>query len=256
MKFSARLLNDFEIVKTLSFNELKLKYKRNMLGFAWSMLNPILSIGIIAIVFSSLMDMIFFDFLLFLFPAFLSWNFFANSVNSSALSLIVNEHFIKKVAINKFIFPAVVTTVNLIDFILSLSSLFVIAVLLGFKLNLALLSLPIALGLLMMFTLGLALIVSVANAYWRDLSHLVSVFMQFWFYLTPIIYPKARLTKIPFLLQINPMVIYVDMFRLPIYEAKVLPLEFYGAALLISSAVLATGYFTFLKYQNNIVYRL
>lgn len=256
MKFTTRLLNDYEIVKTLALNELKVKYKRNILGFAWSMLNPIMTIGIMTIVFSTIMEMKFNEFMLFLFPAFLAWNLFANSINTSSLSLIANENFIKKISVNKLIFPLVSVTISFIDYILSFSSLFLIATIFGYNFNMALLTMPFAILLLLMFSTGFAFLISIATAYWRDMSHLFSVFLQFWFYLTPIIYPKAKLTSIPILLQINPMVLYVDMFRMPIFEAKYPPVDVYIKAVLISSFVFIFGYFIFKRYEDNIVHRL
>ena len=256
MKLTTRLRNDCEIVKTLALNELKIKYKRNMLGFLWSMLNPILTISIISVVFSTLMDMKFTEFMLFLFPAFLAWNLFANSVNSSSLSLVTNENLIKKISINKLIFPSVSVTVSLIDYILSFLSLFLLAAILGYEFSLSLLTLPVAIILLLMFSTGFAFLISIATAHWRDMSHLFGVFLQFWFYLTPILYPKAKLTSIPLLLEINPMVLYMDMFRMPVFEATFPPAGVYIKAALISSSVFFLGYVLFKRYEDNIVHRL
>lgn len=249
--------NDFELIKTLTVNSLKIKYKRSKLGFSWSMLNPIFNLTVIAFVFSSIMGMTYGKFAIFYFSGFLAWNLYSSSVLSSANCLVNNESLIKKVPINLLIFPLVMVGVNVVEFLLALTTLTILLILLGMDFSAAILFLPISFGLLLFFTVGFSLIASVLTAFFRDFAHIFVVMMQLWFFLTPVLYPKHLLSgKRVILLYLNPMTVYIDLFRDPIAYNHLPSMQEVAIASALSLGVFSFGMMIFNKYKSQIVFNL
>jgi ABC-type polysaccharide/polyol phosphate export permease len=252
-----QLGRSFDIIRVMTFNALKIKYKRSTLGLSWSLLNPILNVSLIAIVFSQITKMTYSHFAIFFFPAFLAWNLFALAVVGSSMSMVANEGLIKKISINLLIYPISIIGVNVIEYVLAMVAMSVLLMFLGLRVTEAWLFLPVAFVLLMMFTVGLSMVVSVLTAYFRDFSYIFSVIIQLWFYLTPVLYPKHFLEgKAKFLLYINPMVNYVDMFRDPITHSAIPSIKVILAGAVTSVVMLLFGYWVFKTFSKNIVFRL
>jgi ABC-2 type transport system permease protein/lipopolysaccharide transport system permease protein len=257
MSYKDRLTKDAYIIKSLALSELKIRYKRNALGFFWSLLNPILNISLVGLVFSKIMNMGYKEFIIFLLPGIVAWNLFVNTVNSCSGSMIYNERLIRSVAINKVIFPIVSAATVIVDFCLSLFALVALGcICLLIKLQPSLLILPLSILLLASFAMGLGMIVSVATVYWRDVTHIVSVLLQILFFMSPILYPKARLGSYSELAKLNPMLHYIDLFREPIYNGHFPSLITIGITILLSIASLVIGYIILKKTSDNLIFRL
>ncbi|MDO8954807.1 MAG: ABC transporter permease [Gammaproteobacteria bacterium] len=257
MKQLHKLTKDFEIIKVLTKNALKIKYKRSKLGLIWSVLNPIFNIVVISFVFSRFSGTSFSKFVIFFFSGYLAWSFFSNSVLGATNSFIANESLIKKAPINLLIFPIVTIAVSFVEFMLSIFTLTIIALLFGMKITPALLIMPYAILALLAFTIGLALIVSVITAFFRDMVHIFSVFMQMWFYLTPVLYSKHILAgKASFLLYINPMAYYIDSFRQPVNNGDLPSLFTLLMMAVFAAASLLIGTMVFKKYRSRIIFGL
>ena len=234
----SKWLHDLELLKTFVINAFKVKYKRSKLGLSWSMLNPILNITVVSFVFSQVMGMPYQKFVVFYFSGFLAWTLFSSSLLQSANSLIVNEALIKKVPINLIIFPLTFVAVSTVEFLMGFAVLAILLFFLGLKLSMAFLFLPVSLLLLVMFSTGVCLIVSVLTSFYRDVAYILTVVVQLWFYLTPVLYPKKfLLAKSQILAMINPMVVYIDLFRDPIVNG-ILP----------NRSVMMTAFFCLLHF--------
>lgn len=249
-----------EIIKTLSLNHLKIKYKRTALGFFWSLLNPLFSVGIISLVFATIMGMTYSEFVIIFFPAFLAWNYFGNSVTGATVSIINNESLIRKTPINIMIFPIVNVVINFIEFTLTFCAFVIILALIGYEPSYHILYLPISILFLTLAAIGVSLIVSVVSTFLRDVGYLIGVFMQLWFYLSPVLYPKDFIEGKHWLLDIfmaiNPMVYFIEMFRNPISYHKDLSPELLLNVGLFAFGAMAIGVFVFNKYRYKLVYRL
>lgn len=257
MKCISRFANDFELIKTLVINALKTKYKRSKLGLSWSMLNPILNITVVSFVFAQIMGMPYSKFVIFYFSGFLAWTLFSNSLLQSSSSLINNEGLIKKVPINLMIFPLVCIGTGLVEFLLSLIVLTFLLFFIGLQLTPALLFLPISLLLLVLFTTGVSLIFSVMTAFFRDIAYILTVIMQLWFYLTPVLYPKKfLLDRCKAFSFINPMVTYIDLFRDPIVNGHLPSNASIIMAVSLSVFFIVVGLAVFNKYKTQIIFKL
>ncbi len=250
----------FEIIKTLTINHLKIKYKRTTLGFLWSFLNPLLSVGVISLVFASIMGMKYSEFVIIFFPAFLAWNFFANSINGGTMSIVNNESLIRKTPINLMIFPLVNVAINFVEFVLTSIAFIVILVLIGYEPSYHIIYLPISIVLIFLISVGLSLLVSVISTFLRDVGYLISVFLQLWFYLSPVLYPKdfieGKHWLVDIFMTINPMVYFIEMFRNPISYHKPLSFELIMIGIVLAASSLALGIYIFNKYRYKLVYRL
>lgn len=272
------VLQDFkdsrELLTNLTARELKGKYKGSVLGWGWSLLNPLATMVIYTFVFSFVLRVEIpvgertgiKVFALWLVCGLLVWNLVANGLTAGIASLTTNSNLIKKVW-----FPRetlVLSTVLALVMSL-LIELGVLSVALAFYGNIVLLWLPLVLllvVLLTMFVTGLALALSVANVYFRDLQYLISIGMQIWFYLTPIIYPVSLVEKqaghevlgvsIFTLYKLNPAYSYVESFRDVLYDEQV-P----SAVRLLTMAAwsvvsVVVGYWVFKRYEGRLAEEL
>lgn len=250
----------YEIIKTLTFNHLKIKYKRTSLGFLWSFFNPLISVGVISLVFSAVMGMNYTNFVIMFFPAFLAWTFFSNSINGATTAILNNESLIRKTPINLMIFPIVNVAINFIEFILTSLAFIFVLTLIGYEPTYHLVYLPLSILFVTLISLGFAFIVSVVSTFLRDVGYLISVLLQLWFYLSPILYPKdfilGKYWFVDVFVSINPMTFVIEMFRNPITYHKGLSLDLVLTGVFFSTAILLLGIYIFNKYKYKLVYRL
>lgn len=245
------------VLRQLVRQQLILRYRRTALGYLWTLINPLLMMSVTAIVFATLFKVELKTFAIFLFAGMIPWNFFNSAVVQSSTAFISNESLIKKIYLPKLLFPLSVSLGILIDSFLSFIALFLIIILLGGALSWSLIFLPIAFMLLFFFTFGLALIISVATVFFRDLQYIMTVAMQALFFLTPVIYNKQMLAgKIAWLVSMNPVASYIELFRAPLVEAMFPSLSVIINAIFFALLSMAFGVAIFIRYEKKIVFRL
>lgn len=243
----------FQLVR----QQLILRYRRTVFGYLWTLLNPILMMTVTAVVFASLFKVDLKTFAIFLFAGMIPWNCFNGAVTQSAAAYINNESLIKKIYLPRIIFPLSVSTGVLIDSLLSFVALFIIMLLIGATVSLSLLFIPVAYLLLFFFSFGIALIFSIATVFFRDLQYVISIGMQALFFLTPILYKSDALEgKVGWVVNINPVAVYVELFRAPLYTAALPDISVMINALLLSMASMLIGLTVFIKHEKKIVFRL
>lgn len=220
---SNNLKRDAFVLSSLVSKDFKLKYRRSVLGVIWSILNPLLMMIVLTAVFSY-----FFKFEITNFPVYLIlgqvlFNFMSAATSSGMTSIIGSASLIKKIRINKMIFPLEKVVFELVNFALSLFA--VVAVILFFyffpnEMNPQIIPtwnivfLPLLLVYVFVFTTGLSLLLSALAVFFRDVIHLWSVVITAWTYLTPLFYPVSMLPDwMMTVMQFNPMYHYVDYFR-------------------------------------------
>ena len=255
-------LKDFwvyrEVLKNLTAQQIKVRYRRSALGFLWTLLNPLLTMAILTLVFSKLMRFPQKEYAIYLFSGLVPWTFLSQSVDLARSIFITNEGFLRRIYVPKVIFPFSVVLSNLANFILSLFVLFILGIVFfNLKLTPALIFLPISVFVLIIFTSALAIIFAVLTVFYRDFSHLTNLLLMLLFYGTPIIYPADMLPQqyLPLFL-LNPMYHILELFHQPIYyhvfpsASTVLISVFYS----VGTLCVAYFYVSFNRY--NVVYRL
>lgn len=257
IEFLSELIDSRIVLRKLIAQQLILRYRRTLLGYLWSLINPLLMMSVMALVFSSLFKLDLRTFAIFLFAGMIPWVLFSSVTTQSCLAFINNEALIKKIYLPKAIFPLSIAFALLIDSLLAFVALFIIIIALGGSLSWELFFLPISFALLFIFATGVGLIVSVATVFFRDLQHVVAIAMQGLFFLTPIIYKKDSLVGgISWVVAINPVTPFIALFRAPLIDAALPSSQVLLHAATIAVATFTIGLFIFLRQEKKIVFRL
>jgi len=255
--FFSELYGSRSVLHQLVVQQLILRYRRTVLGYLWTLVNPLLMMSVMAVVFSSLFKADLKTFAVFLFAGMIPWNFFSSVATQSGAAFINNEGLIKKIYLPKIIFPLSIAFALLIDSLLSFAALFVIILALGGTLSWALLFLPVSFALLFAFAMGFGMIVSVATVFFRDLQHVILIAMQGLFFLTPILYKHdALMGKAAWLVGLNPVIPFIALFRAPIIDATLPGSQIILQATAIAVTAMGLGLFVFLSQEKKIVFRL
>jgi ABC-2 type transport system permease protein len=273
----AQLRGSRELLVNLTMREVRGKYKRTALGQLWSLINPLAIMLIFTVVFGLVLrvqvppgDPSGLDvFALWLVCALLPWNFVNNAVTGGMGTLVGNANLIKKVYFPREVLVG--ATVLSWDVTLLTEMGVLTLVLLAFgAMPLPWLPLVVVfMALLTIFALGIGLALSVANVYFRDTQHFVGIFMQMWFYATPIVYPisyvqqaavklKAHGINIPLetLYRLNPMERFVDVFRNLMYDNRFPALS--DSLYCVGAAVVSivVGYAIFTRFEGRMAEEL
>lgn len=260
-----RLHNDFElftrywpVIHNLVTQELKVRYQRSMLGFFWTMLNPLLMLTTLSLVFKNLpFGEMKSNYTVYLFSGMVPWGLLNSTLSESATCIITNEGLIRKIYIPKLVFPISRVLINIITLVLTLGALFLLLVLIGARPAFSFLLLPAAILLLGMFSLGLGLIVATANTFYRDCGHLVAVFLQAWYFTTPILYQESAFpASRQWLLRLNPAYHFIELFHVIIEGGNFPSPSSWMTASAIASVSLVIGYVTFKAHEDKMVFRL
>ncbi len=206
-----------ELIKNLVISDLKVKYANSILGFAWSLLNPLLMMMVLYFVFSN-----FFgsggSFILYILIGLLVWRFFQIGTTSALNSIVGKPSLVTKIYIPREILPLSTTLSSLVSSILEFCVLIPLLFIFGLALSPVILMFPILLALSFLIVYGSALILSSMYVYFRDLSSIWDVLMQVGFFACPIMYPLSQiLSRLPveltFIYMLNPITHLMEMFR-------------------------------------------
>lgn len=244
-----------ELIWALALKELKIRYKRSVLGFLWALLNPLLLMLVLTAVFSTVMPINIPHYAIFLLSALLPWTFFAQSLSYAADSLVLNADLIKKVRVAKLVFPLAALASNLINLVLSLIPLALLVVVLRHPFHWTWLYIPVPLLALTILTMGATFFFATANVYYRDVGHILQILLQAWFYVTPIIYTAEIFPKKwQWLFRLNPVVFALNGFRMGIYAGQLPSWQSIVASFACAFLALFIGYAIFHKHQDEVVF--
>ena len=251
-----KLFSYRELILSLTKKELKVKYRGSALGFFWSLLNPILTMLVYSFVFSIVLRAGIPQFAIFLICALLPFNFLSNSVNNGASSIIANSNLVNKIYFPREIIPISIILANLFNFLLELVALFIVMGIMGYRFYIYLYLLPVVIFIQFFLVVGMTLLVSALNVFFRDLQHLITIIMMVWFFGTPIIYPLSMVPeRYQFIIKINPMTIYAAYYRNIFYYVKYPEGAGFPSApetliaVGITLLIFFIGYFTFKKLE-------
>jgi ABC-type polysaccharide/polyol phosphate export permease len=249
----AELLQYRELVAMLVVRELKVRYKRSVLGLLWTMLNPLLLMVVYTVVFATIMRAPQRNFAIFLLSGLLPWLFFSTSVLQGLNSILTNQELIRKVRLPQAVFPLSVVGSNLVNFALSLLPLLLLMAVLGQPFTPALLFIPVAIFILAVFTSGVTLLFATFTVFFRDVRHLAEVLLQMLLYLSPVFYDLQMLGErsdwwfraFRLFLRLNPLSYLLPLVRDPVFYGRLPSLASLGIASLESALMLAVGFAVF-----------
>lgn len=245
------------LLHQLISRDFKVKYKRSVLGILWSLLYPVLTMTVMALVFSNVFKFSTpgVNYLVYLLTGLVMFNYFSEASNLSMSSVVANFALINKIYIPKYIFPLSKCLFVGINFLLTLIPLYAIILITGTPLNIFHLLLPYAFVCLFIFTLGMGLILASVSVFLRDMFYIYGIIMTLWMYLTPIMYDINLISiKYQRIFKLNPLYHYINFARRIILYGEVpTPFTFAvcaGSALL----TLLIGIIVFKKTQDKFIY--
>ena len=255
---AAEMSKFWPVVQNMVVSDLRIKYHRSVLGFFWTLLNPILMMATLTMVFAQIFgNADWKQYAIYLFAGQVPWSMFAGSLSDCSSCIVGNESLIRKIYLPKLVFPLAKVMIHLTTFVLSLVALYILAGLMGAKPSTSMVLLPVVTALLATFALGLGLILAVANTFYRDTSHLITVILQAWYFATPIIWELNKVSQATRdRCWLNPAYPFIRMFQLIIRDGQWPSLTMFLMAAGIAAASLGIGYVTFKIHENKLVFRL
>ena len=242
------------LMKQLIARDFKTKYKRSSLGFFWSFLNPVLTMLVQYIVFSTLFRSDIQNFPVYLLSAGIVFNFFTESVGMGLTSIVSNTALITKVHIPKYIYPLTRVLSTAINLFISLIPLLVVVLVTGEHITKGYLVIPFLLICLIIFCIGMSLILSTCMVYFRDTQFLWGIASLIWMYATPIFYPETIIPEnFQIILKINPMYHFLKFFRTILIGGGTPELIEYIACFSFAIVFLIVGSVIFQRHQKRFV---
>jgi len=239
-----------ELVK----RDIKIKYRRSILGIFWSFLEPLLFMIVLTAIFSTLFKSSIENYPVYLLTGRLVFTFFSSGSSGSMVSIISNSPIIKKLYVPKYIFTLGVVLSNLIIFLLSLVVLILVMLATQTPFTLYILTSIVPMILLLVFTIGAGLILATYTTFFRDIKHLYGVFLTLLLYGSAVFWPSSIVPEqFQIILQINPIFVYIELFRDSfLYATWFDPLQLiYG--IIIAILTLVIGMYVFYKNQDRFI---
>jgi ABC-2 type transport system permease protein len=236
---------------------IKTRYKRSALGVVWTLVNPMLTMLVMAFAFSHLLRVAVQNYPVYVLSGLIFWNFFVQTTTSAMHSLIWGGSLIKRVYVPRTIFAAAATGNGLINLSLALIPLTAIMLVTGQPFSTTLWFVPVAVLLLTVFTLGVALLMSAIAVFFVDVVDMYQIFVAAMFYLTPIMYPANILPPAyVWYLNLNPLYHLLESFRRPILLGMLPGPKTVAAAVASAVVALALGWWAFTRKADQFAYRL
>ncbi|MFC2025779.1 ABC transporter permease [Chloroflexota bacterium] len=233
------------------------RYKRSVLGVAWTMLNPLMTSLILAVVFYNAFGGTK-SYPAYVLSGIIAWNFFAQTTLAAISHLVWGGGLLKKIYVPRTIFAVTATGTGLVNLGLSLIPLILIVWALGIPPSLNLLLLPIPVLFLAMFALGIGLLVSNLAIFYTDVAEMYQIVLTAWFYLSPVIFTDELLPpELLFWIKLlNPMYHLINLFRATIYEIRTPTLNEFLITGGIALITLIIGWLVFTRNSDEYAYRV
>ena len=249
------LKNYYPLLEQLVIKDIKLKYRRSFLGYLWSVLNPLMIMGIMALIFSNVFRGNIEKYPVYLIIGSTIFNFVSESTNKAMWSITGNAALMKKTYVPKYIFTLSTVTSCFVNLVFNLGAMLIVFIACRVKFNVYMFFIPFILLQVYVFSLGLGLFLSAGTVFFRDIQYIYSAALTAWMYATPIFYPISQLSeKLQMVIKrLNPLYTYITQFRTIVLEG-IMPdprMILYGCVL--SLAAICFGSFVFLKTQDQFI---
>ncbi|MBQ1820211.1 MAG: ABC transporter permease [Clostridia bacterium] len=260
----------WDLLVLLVQRDIKLKYRRSFLGYVWSVLNPLLSMLVMVIVFSTMFKRKIENFPVYLICGNILFSFMREATTKSMTSVIENASLLKKANVPKYIFTLSKVTSSMVNFVLSLGALIIVMIATGVPFRFTNLLIIVPILELYVFCVGLGLFLAAATVFFRDIRNIWGVVTLAWMYMTPIFYSLGSFydDKAPdksqaatalglFIRRYNPMYMYIQQFRYfiinnaDVWEVPTPELMWRGA--IVAFGALVIGALMFKSIKNKFI---
>lgn len=236
------------------------RYKRSVLGVAWTMLNPLGMMIVLSVVFSQLWRTGP-GYPVYVLSGLMAWDFFRLTSSDAMTNLISGVILRQRVYMPSTVFAITAAGNGLVNILFSLVPLLLVMIATGIPIRPTLLFLPVPTLILTFFSVGVGLFISTLAVYFRDITAMYSIILTAWMYLCPIIYPEELLLKESpqlafWISHLNPMYEIIRIFRMPIYEGTIPSFRLLWPPALVSIIVLIVGWLVFTRKADEFAYRI
>ncbi len=251
------------ILQQLVSRDFKLKYRRSVLGVLWSVLNPLLMMAVLSLVFSNMFRFEIDKYPVYLILGMTLFTLMSDSTSSAMSSIIDASALLKKVRVEKAVFPIEKVLFALVNYLFSFAAVIVVMIVFGIHPSWCMLALPLLLLYVVVFCAGIGLLLSALSVFFRDVMHLWSVVITAWNYLTPIFWPEEMLTSgalsaglgqaLMAVEQFNPMYYFVSYMRQIMMYGTMPGLDFNLICLAFAAVTFIVGLLVFRKAQSKFI---
>ena len=246
------LCQNNELLINLILRQFRARYRQSILGIAWAICKPIATVSIFTLVFSYIAKFPSDDlpYPLFSFGALLPWTLFSSALSAGVPSLTNQANLVGKIYFPREILPIADTIGSSLDFIISL--IIFIFLLIFYKIVITWNAIFVLLIIIIeiLFIFGIVFLLSMLNVWFRDASHAISLLLQFWMYLTPIIYPISMVPdNLKNIYIMNPMVGIVENFRIVLLKGMIPNYKMLMVSAFVSIISFICGYWLFKKNE-------
>ena len=233
------------------------RYKRSVLGIAWTLLQPLGMMLILSVVFSTLFHGVK-GFPAYILSGLIAWTFFSQTTSAIINQIVWGGALLRQIYVPRTSFAVSAIGTGLVNLAFSFIPLVFIILLTGLPLRWSILFIPVSMLLLGAFALGVGLIISTMSIYFPDVAEMYSIVLLGWMYLTPIIYPETIIpeTYRYWLFSLNPMYYFVKIFRTPLFDGVLPDALTLASATVISALTLIIGWLFFSRKSDEFAYHL
>ena len=251
------ILHYRDLVVQIVRRDILTRYKRSVLGVAWTMLNPLGTMLVLSIAFSKAFGTTA-GYAAYVLSGLIAWTFFAQTTNAAISQLVWGGGLLQRIYVPRTVFAISAIGTGLVNVALSIAPLIIVLIVTGVPVRLAAVTLPLPVLFLAMFSLGTGLVISAMAVYYTDVAEMYQIVLTAWLYLTPVIYPESILPDVykTWIARLNPMYHLVRLFRMPVYDGVVPGLNDILISGAISLGVLIVGWILFSRKADEFAYRV
>ena len=243
------------LVHELVIRDIKVRYKRSVLGILWTMLAPLLNMIALTLVFSAILKQAIGNYPVYFMTGSIFWAYFAQTTTSAALQTTASNELAKRMFVPRSVFIASAVGGGLVNLVLSLVPLVLILAITRYPFHATWAFLPVSILIITLFTAGVSFLLFTVTSRFADVREMYTVLVQTWFFLTPIVYePSIVPYRYRVILSLNPMYHLIRVFRNPIYAGTLPSGALLAGSLALSLAMLVTGWIYFCHRSDNMAY--
>lgn len=250
------LLKFKPLLTELVIKDIKVRYRKSILGVFWTLLNPLLIMIVLSVVFSNIFKFEVANYPVYILTGQLIFTFFQESTNNAMISIVGNAPLIKKVYVPKYMFTLSSIISSMINVMASYAALIVVMIFMRMELHYTMFLSFIPVIALSIFATGIGLILAAVVVKFRDIMHFYSVFLTALMYLMPVIYPMSILEGKDWIYNIvkyNPLTMMLEMFRNFVMDGFIPGTEMFVGVFATSLLVLLLGLWIFRKRQDTFI---
>lgn len=244
-------------LKQLVSREVKRKYARSYLGIVWSVLNPLLTMAVMSMIFSTMFKRSIENFPIYYLTGTILWGLFSSATNSAMTALVDNKNLLLKVKLSKqtFVLSRVLTA--FVNFGYTCIAYVLMLIVFRIKISLTMLLFPVAVLFLMLFASGLGFILSVAYVFFADIKYLYSVFLTLWMYMSAIFYPVDNITPVmKNIIGFNPVYAFIQFARECVMQQTVPEASVWFKMIFWGVGMFVLGYRVFKSKENAVMQKV